>query len=216
MALFDIKNSIKKDMMNNQINWLMDDDAYRRMTDEFLRKHPIRYMSEEKLGFILFGGMLMLTVFSAGFLEHHQENLLVERIFADFGILFFFFSPIIILMLMCYDPLANNPIARYRHEVLQRICDIPFILDYMSARALETSDGIMRNYQLTLREMNNDGDLRSTLDLADFQFSIDKLPRQNELTLMARKASVTEISRGEDDRPLVHVHIHDWIEVLTD
>ena len=215
MVSFDIERLIKEGMLDNQVNWLMDDVTYQNMIVEFLRQHPIRYMSEGKLGTIICGGMLAFFVFSSYLLNYQPENSLTRSLTIITYLLLLSF-PLILLILMCYNPSENNPIARHREKVLQHICEIPFVLDYASTRELETSDGIMRNYQLSLSNKNNDRDLRSALNLADFQFSIDKLPRQNELTLMARKASVTEIVRGEDDRPLVHVRIHDWIEVRTD
>lgn len=209
MVPFDIENPIKE---GNQVNWLMDDATYQSMVVEFLRQHPIRYMQKGKLGAIICGGVLTLLVFTSYLLEYQPENPLVHVLVIITGLLLLSF-PVILLLLLCYNPSENNPLSYHREELLQRICEIPFVLDYTSMQSLETSDGIMRNYRLSLSDKNDDGCLRKALDLADFQFALDRLPRQSELTLMAIRISITEITRGDDDRPLVHVRIRDWIEV---
>lgn len=121
--------------------------------------------------------------------------------------------PASILIFALYSPIYNVPFARYRTDALRRLSSIPFVLDYRNVRTLESSNGSVQRYHLTLSDRNDDENLRCALDTVELGFFMDKLPHKNWLTLRVRDATVTQIVKGDSVRPIAHMRVTDWIEV---
>lgn len=121
--------------------------------------------------------------------------------------------PASLLVCAIYDPIHNVPFARHRDYALRRLSNIPFVLDYRNVRTLESSDGTVQRYNLTLSDRNDDEDLRRALDATELRFTLDKLPHKDELTLRVKDATITRIARGDSVRPIAHIRVNNRIEV---
>ena len=192
--------------------WLMDDDSFDEMVEEVRRRHPIKCRVPS----------LSLPLFFASFLSPFVVVLIAcaSNVTESNAVWYLALALVLLLVFSVFSCVADDyelpeegSLIRHRDDAISRLRKIPFVVDYHFSRKLETSTGNKSEYYLSLSDGNNNEDLKRVLDVADIDFDVYKLPSKKKLTIKSRSAEVLRITKGEAERPTIHVRINSWEEI---
>ena len=215
MRLSTADDPINEGEIVSWTGWLMDDDSFDEMVEEVRRRHPIKNAADGLSDLSILVGLLvpLIIILIACAVNAPKSALgwcagvalVVFSVSMAFGFEFCFFYQTPVDVLTCR-----------RRDALQRLCKIPFVVDYRFCRKIETSDGEAYEYELSLSGKNDNDDLRSVLDVADIEFEFGAAcpqPAKNKLKVMSKSAKVERISNGDDGRPTIKMRINGWVEI---
>lgn len=214
MRLSTTDDPINEGEIVSWTGWLMDDDSFDEMVEESRRRHPIRNSPDDLIILCLFIGIPALFIILVAIGVNVPESA-----YAWCGIIgvvaFSVLLGLACYFCFCYQAPADT-LVRCRRDALQRLCKIPFVVNYRFYREIETSDGKAYEYYLSLSDKNDNDDLRCVLDVADIEFEFGTAchqPSKNKLNVMSKSASVERISKGDDERPTIKMRINGWKEI---